>query len=99
MSETSAAIPSIDGFLGYIVTIGIVVIFLTVWRVSVRIERRIGRLDGDRKVLEERTDGIRENINRMDSRLTYIERLAWEAAPSRAKLIRETRVLPSKVSP
>lgn len=90
MTPVPLAFPSINDLLGWIVAGGIVTILVIVWRVAVRIERRIGRLDGDRRVLEERLEGIRDNISKMDNRLTYIERLAWEAAPSIAKHIRET---------
>jgi hypothetical protein len=89
-------IPSIDGYLGWIVTGGIITILVTVWRAAVRIERRIGDLgkeikvlEGDKKVLDERASNVKDNIDKIDSRLREIEKLVWEAAPWRAKRIRE----------
>src|SRR5688572_15418979 len=100
MAAVPFAFPSIDDFLGWIVAGGIVTILVIVWRVGVRIERRIGdintrlgeniqRLDGDRRVLDERVNSAMVNIDKIDNRLRDIERLAWQSSPTRASRIRE----------
>jgi hypothetical protein len=88
----------VEGFLAWIV--GIAAILIIVWRVGVKIERRIGeintmmaeniqKLSGDRRVLEERVNNSAAKIDKIDSRLDKIEDLAWESSPLRAGRIRK----------